>query len=502
MNSLRCNEARIVNASQVGDDDGYDQPSIEELEDLMMFSSQTHQSYGTIIPESVNFSLTRSFLRSLFTAFTIKLAMFPLGILIVASLYLDLNSSQLCFEQMRRPGNFSVDIMKWRLIGDGIETLAIHLWFPFTLGILFGWSEFKTNYMFTVYTAIAFGVIVVTYKILLFIFHIFQTKQYYSYFGNLLFLLEVLCCSYFVARKVRKIHLNVALSKLQIVIIISTEFITGFIIGMAYRYYIVVWFNGMEDEIKKAMVAVITPLYAVIPVAVCKRLASICSAITDPGRTFVLVYLLQGVITILYRTMQADVKNIWIFIGMSVLHALFGVAKKAKKHFRDKILACLIQCLNRICCCRRQDRRVFHDTPNQRRLQADLDIQYMLYEYTAIILSQIYQALYLITNFEVSSWPILEVALLRIAIAVGIDFFFNSICIFIQMHWYKNTIREVWLKNWKLHMLANAFVAAMTIWYFSPVLLEVVRVHTNTSGRLNLTNCTGPFQEMLRRFSR
>ena len=261
-------------------------------------------------------------------------------------------------------------------------------------------------------------------------------------------------------------------------------------------YAIVACFNGLTNDIIKAMVALITPIFAVLPTAVCRQLALKSSKFADSGRSFVLIYYLHGVVIVLYRTMQADVKSIWIFIGLSVLHGIIRVAKKATKKYIEKIWTFLMHILRRLCCGHREIQRSFSDKLHELRLNADLDIQSMLYEYTSLILVQIYFALYLITNFEVSSWLILKSALIRIAIAVGIDFFFNCLAIFIQMYWYGIPVAKVWFKHWRLHMLANAFLAAMTVMYFSPKLLEIVQVRIDSQKTLNMTNCTKPFQNV------
>ena len=481
-------EARFINASEIERDDQH-----ENNEEPLISPRNLQQRYGSINYEPTYYCWTRTFRKSLSTSFTIKVAVLPLCILIAAAVYLDLNTTDLCFERMRREGGFPHDIMKWRLIGDTLETIIIFLWFPFTLAVLLDWKKFRKDYLCTIYISLACGSLVAVFKVILFFYQLFQIKQYYSYVGNALFFSAVLICSYLVARK---IHRNVALSKLQISIIISTQFVTGFIIAMTYMYAIVACFNGLTNDIIKAMVALITPIFAVLPTAVCRQLALKSSKFADSGRSFVLIYYLHGVVIVLYRTMQADVKSIWIFIGLSILHGIIRVAKKATKKYIEKIWTFLMHILRRLCCGHREIQRSFSDKLHELRLNADLDIQSMLYEYTSLILVQIYFALYLITNFEVSSWLILKSALIRIAIAVGIDFFFNCLAIFIQMYWYGIPVAKVWFKHWRLHLLANAFLAAMTVMYFSPKLLEIVQVRIDSQKTLNMTNCTKPFQNV------
>ena len=500
-NSVSGNTAHLINACKVVKKDGHGQGS-SQLEPLIP-SRNVHETYGSFKNnEPINNSWTRSFCRSLSASVTIQMAIVPLGVLIAAALYLNLNTTDLCFERMRRDSTLPQDLMKWRLIGDSLETIAIHLWFPFTLAVLFGWRDFKNDYFSTFYISLVFGCIVVAFKIFLYFFHLYQTKQYFIYFGNFMFLLELIICSNLVGRKTIAKHPTVALSKFQISTIVSMQFITGFVIAMAYMYVIVASFNRIKNDIMRAMVALITPIFAVIPKALCKQLALRSSEFADKRGSFVLVYYLCGVVTITYRTMQADVKSTWIFIGISVLHGILHVSKKAAKKYIEKFWSFLIYVFRRLFCDQRGVRRSFNDTPHELRLHADLDIQNMLYEYTSIILIQIYFALYLITNFEVTSWTVIKSALLRIAIGVGIEVFFNCLAIFIQMHWNGIPVARIWFKRWRLHMLANAFLAAMTVLYFSPVLLEIVEVRMNSHQTMNMTNCTQPFQKVQHFFNK
>ena len=51
------------------------------------------------------------------------------------------------------------------------------------------------------------------------------------------------------------------------------------------------------------------------------------------------------------------------------------------------------------------------------------------------------------------------------AIGLGIDFFFNYISVFIQIHYHD--VQRVWLKFGKRHVIANAIIVVVVIAYFS-----------------------------------
>ena len=115
----------------------------------------------------------------------------------------------------------------------------------------------------------------------------------------------------------------------------------------------------------------------------------------------------------------------------------------------------------------------------------------MLYDYAAMILSQAYLILYLITNFDNNSEEISREALKRVAIGLGIDMFFNTFSILVRDYMYDIPVQEIWKRNWKVHMLANAVTATMTIWYFTPVLLTVVHLRVEDPNYI-VKNCTAP----------
>ena len=92
-----------------------------------------------------------------------------------------------------------------------------------------------------------------------------------------------------------------------------------------------------------------------------------------------------------------------------------------------------------------------------------MDIQDMLLEYTTIILSQAYVALYLYSNFEITFWVAVNEPLIRIFIALGIDFVSNSLAIFVATHYNNVPIQQVWIKYRKQHILASAIVVMVMV---------------------------------------
>jgi hypothetical protein len=118
------------------------------------------------------------------------------------------------------------------------------------------------------------------------------------------------------------------------------------------------------------------------------------SEIIEPERSFALVYFIRATFITVYRIMQSDFKNIWLFVGLPLLSGVSSLLKTATVGIREKVWARVIRFLNRTCCTR------FHhlpgNTPHHRRLKADTEIQNILFENNSLILSQSYIVLYTI----------------------------------------------------------------------------------------------------------
>ena len=209
------------------------------------------------------------------------------------------------------------------------------------------------------------------------------------------------------------------------------------------------------------------------------------------GRAFVLCYFIRGGSILLYRTMQAGFQNIWLFIGLSLLHGVSNVLSKGTLNIRIKIWKSFVKFYNRSCCGPRLKVQPLI-SPRIRRFNADLEIQNILFEYSAVILSQTYLACYLIMSFDVPPWQVIKGSLIKIAISLAIDFVFNIISVFIQIHFYDVPMRKVWVKYWRRHVTANAFMIII-VSYFGVSLVSVFLGHKYILTEYKLRNCTSMF---------
>ena len=312
--------------------------------------------------------------------------------------------------------------------------------------------------------------------------------------GNVVFVLSIACCAYLVAHKYKKENQGTSYSVCRIFAILSFAFLSSCLIAYIYVYVIIKFFEKIEGRTKKAIIAALTPGITMPVTAAAKYLAlRKSSEIIAPDRAFVLCYFIRGGSIVLYRTMQSDFQDIWVFIGLSLLHGISNVLSKATLGFRIKIWECFIKRYNEACCGPKLKVQPLN-SPRTRRLNADLEIQNILFEYSTVILSQTYLTCYFLMSFDVPAWQVIKDSLMRIAISLAIDFVFNIISVCIQIHFYDIPMQKVWVNFWQRHVTANAVMMIIVVSYFGA---SLVRVFASNDSYINtqykLKNCTSMF---------
>ena len=271
-------------------------------------------------------------------------------------------------------------------------------------------------------------------------------------------------------------------------------FIGFCLFGLTYRYIVIKQFIETEDRTKKAIIAAFTPGLCLPLIAVAKYLLIRKSSdIITPDRAYALCYFLHGGMIILYRTMQSGIEDIWLFIGLSLLHALSNVLSNATLNLRVKIWTFLIKWYNHGICCGPRLNLQPLDSPRIRRLKADLEIQNILFEYTTVIFSQAYLACFILMNFDVQPWQVIKGCLVKVALSITIDFVFNTISVLIQMSCYDIPVCMVWKNFWIRHVVANALIIIYIIDFFGGTLLCVFSGLKDTLKIYKPKNCTSVF---------
>jgi hypothetical protein len=367
-----------------------------------------------------------------------------------------------------------------------------------TLIVLFGWNESKLHYSSTILPGQLAGLFNTLYISFLLLYGIDDTGAIKSHDvpALLTFSVALLWQSVIVVRKIRQNHPTVSYSGCHIFTVLAVPLLSTYPMAIFYRYAVVKWFNSLDNVWYKFILAILTPTLALVPTAMCRHMALWrTSEIIEPERSFALVYFIRAAFITLYRIMQADFGNIWLFVGLSLVSGVSSLLKTATVGIREKVWARVIGFLNKTCCTRLN--HLPGNTPHHRRLKADTEIQNILFENYSLIISQCYIVLYRITNFHLSDWSVAKSSLMRIAIGLGIDFVFNFLSTFVnRIHWYDIPIARVWSKYWKRHIFANGIIVAVLVCYFTKPLLTVFqnRFHDSGAGNYTIRNCTLPYE--------
>jgi hypothetical protein len=458
----------------------------------------TETVYGTVPNIALSErTLLHSCKTSLCVSFTIIAAVIPVSLLMISVLYMDVNTSNICYQQLMNNNNRSLPQkrMRYVIIGHDIEGIALNLWFQLSLILLFGWERFKLHHSATLLLGFVLGLVVVIFKTTLFLVEINFTETKYRYPGNVVFFFGVVYSSYMVAKKVCATFSSrtIRLKKRHVFAIISTQFFLGGLVAMAYRYAFVPWYRNTKNGTDQAIIAMSTTTLFLLPVIISENLAVKSFLFVNAGRSFVLVYFVNGVSILLYCIMQAGVNDLDIFIALSVFRGVFQVFQTATVKIRQRIFIGIWKCLVRKCTsCPPVGE--FEESRDHRRLKVDKEVQVMLYQSIAIIISQAYLVLYLTSNYHVETQDILrEFILKRAFIGIGISFVANYLSILIHIHRHKAQLEKVWRSHWKLHVIAVSLVGVLSICYFTPVLLSVFKTFASTK-KYQIKDCSLLFQ--------
>ena len=461
---------------------------------LLLPNEDLHPGYNRIPSGSLleRKSVWKSFRKAIWASISMAFSLLLPTAFTIILLYADLNTNDLCFEWQHHNNTVPSSVIRIRAIGRSVEVLIINLWFPLTAVILFGWRDFKLKFLSVLYIAFIFAEATVIYYLFLLAFGVFDSHTYYRYPVNILFFTGLICCSVVMVHSIRMSDVSVSYSKLHIMALLSTQLVVSTILSYTYRYGIVSYFISFREEKYKFLVAALAPAITIIPVVICKHIAlRRSSEVVHPGRSFVLASFIRGGVIYLYRIMQADFQNIWLFIGLSLFSSVMIFLKKATHRVRMALWKYIISLLRRTVCCARLGEMPCN-TPHYRRLKADLDIQDMLFEYSTLVLSQAYFVSYHVESFELSMSSFFFEALKRVAIGIAIDFLFNCLSNFVQIHYYNIPIARVWKKYWKRHLFAHMIIVVVIVSYFTEVLLSCFRARESGTNEIPyiVKNCT------------
>ena len=138
-------------------------------------------------------------------------------------------------------------------------------------------------------------------------------------------------------------------------------------------------------------------------------------------------------------------------------------------------------------------------TPRSMRFVADMSIQMILGESTALIAAvgaiQLYSFMYNNNSVSFSDLHVIADIFIRVSIALSIDFVFNSFSFWLQMSYFNIAVVRVWKRKWRKHMVVGFILTSVTMCYFTTHLFAVVQDKHTSGATMRHFNCTGPFSK-------
>ena len=218
-----------------------------------------------------------------------------------------------------------------------------------------------------------------------------------------------------------------------------------------------------------------------------------------PGLLYLLVGCLYSTSAIVFRVMQAELTSLGLFVALGVGHAAIDLLERLTVAMRDYIWDFMYKIF---CRCNRSQTVTLSPrnsrTPRSMRFVADVSIQLLLTEPTALVTAvgfiQVFKFMYPdVSNQPVSDliWGFIE----RCATGLAIDVVFNTVSVWLQVTLFNVAVLKVWNShNWRAHVIANVVCTLMTILYFTEYLFDIIRRKNDhhTAKRFAL-NCSLPF---------
>ena len=413
----------------------------------------------------------------------------------VIGFYLDITTADYCpWVPVEKLGRVWKRV---RVAGQAFQVFWIEFWQFLILCTIFKWALMKELNLLTITLLGAF--LDVSYRLLLHIFDAYRSP-WIPYPLNVLFGGLVIYNSYAVSKRMCANANNRRAATLKLTFKLCSQFLLGLPISLFLNYFAFEWFARTPSSFKRAMIAFVVPMIA-IP---CKIVARLCAihldGVNHPGTSHSVVAVSYGVSSIVFRTLQANIESFWLFLALSVGHGIVYVFERVtvplRDYYLDKMLLAFASCCCCDCCQRRQQKNIIR-SPRSQRLTADMSIQGMIFETTALVYSiaivYIYYMVYGVSGKKsvVFRTQIVE----RIPAALALEFVFNSISVFSQTRYMNIPVMRVWKRNWKKHLILATITTAMAVLYFTQYQLQLIRAeYLKVNDTLPLIgNCTEPF---------
>lgn len=418
-----------------------------------------------------------------------------IAFLAIAVVVVDVNTADLCYEKTSTWNSMPHIIQSIRVTSQSVEGFFIQLWHFFIMLCMFGCSVMKELNLLTINLLAAF--MDSCYRLSLQIFGIYK-RPWMSYPLNVLFCAMVLANSLIIAKKhIIPVQLYSRKKLVKIASLLALQFLMGIPATFVLVYKIFPWYSE-KSEIEKVLIAGACPLIISVPKVVV-RAAAPKFDLVHPGILYLLVGCLYASAAIVFRVMQAELTSFSLFVALGVGHAVIDFVERLTVTMRDHIWEYMYKLLSH---CNRSQTRSFHAgnarTPRSMRFVADVSIQLLLTEATALVTAvgfiQVDKFMYP-DNSRISVSHLIWEFILRCVTGLAVDIVFNTVSVWLQVTIFNVAILKVWnSRKWRAHVIANILFTVMSVLYFTEYLFIVVRAKNDhhTAKRFAF-NCSLPF---------
>ena len=423
-----------------------------------------------------------------------------IALVAIAVLVLDFNTARLCYEKTLNWNAMPPIIQSIRVVSQSVEGFIIELWQCFIMLCMFGYSVMKDLNLLAINLLAAFTD--ACYRLVLQTFGIYR-HSWMSYPLNALFSTVVFGNSFIIARHIAQGERKKEV--LKVTCLLGLQFFLGIPVTLIVVYKIFPWYSKGR-ELEKVFIAGVCPLIVSIPKVLARSLVLKLDCV-HPEVLHLLVGCLYSSSAIVFRVMQAELTSFKLFVALGVGHAFIDLIERLTITMRDYIWQSIFRLLVR--CNRTQSmsysaRHARYSarharTPRSMRFVADVSIQLLLTEPTALVsavgLRQVYKFMFPDTANRPSVADLVWGFLERCATGLAIDVVFNTVSLWLQVRVFNIAVLKVWnSKNWRAHFIANIVFTLMSILYFTGFLFVIIRTKHDPHTPIRFTfNCSLPF---------
>ena len=384
-----------------------------------------------------------------------------LGLFYITIAYLSYETERKC--QFQPKETIPVKIQWIRTLSEVIGVAFLYMWFFLGMVFLFRPYQLKGVKRKLILVAFVLFCVDTVYRVVLQVFGISHSKLSVTQKIplNILYLISGCCQVYLLTNHFRNLSSRATLFIKLMTPYCSTFFLAIFVVTFIYPMY------NKQTEHGKLLIALFSPLCAVIFKVVSRLCTQRLKKIAHPGYSYIVLVTLYFGSAIMFRVMQAELDNLKLIAVLGIIHGAVEVVERSGMVFIDHICHVILK--------RKSAPWGSYRTPRRERLMADIVIISMLSESTGIVcvngLLYVYQFIYL---QNISLLKLLQEFVIRTSVPLVIEWFFTGVSLAIETRFQNIAVMAVWRKRWKRHILvAITYLVPLAIWTTAN-LLEVV----------------------------